>query len=187
MHGLSHPRVDKHLGVPVGTASYYFRTRQALLEAVADRMNDLDLQDISMMSELAEAGEAAYSGTRGLARLVMLAGTEPWFTRTRARYELMLSARGNQGLTERMLAYGVRFYGLARDIVAQWHPPGSTAGAGLVDEQAMVILTFVNGVMMSFVHGYPVVADADHLDRLLQGVLNGVVASRGADGSTTSR
>jgi AcrR family transcriptional regulator len=184
-HGLSHPRVDRRMGLPVGTASYYFRTRQALLEAAADRMNDLDLQDLSMMGEIDGESDAGYAGTRGLARLVMLSGTEPWLTRSRARYELTLVARGNEALAERMLGYGIRFYGLARDIVAQWHPTGSPPDEALIDEQATVVLTYVNGVMMSFVHGYPVVTDEDHLDRLIQGVLHGVAASRGGHRGST--
>ncbi|WP_084222976.1 TetR/AcrR family transcriptional regulator [Mycolicibacterium holsaticum] len=41
--GLSHPRVDRQAGVPDGSASYYFRTRAALIHAVAERVAELDL------------------------------------------------------------------------------------------------------------------------------------------------
>ena len=41
--GLSHLKVDAHAGVPDGTTSFYFRTRSALLLAVAERMAELDL------------------------------------------------------------------------------------------------------------------------------------------------
>ncbi len=41
--GLSHLKVDGRAGVPDGTTSFYFRTRSALLHAVAERMVELDL------------------------------------------------------------------------------------------------------------------------------------------------
>jgi hypothetical protein len=35
-------------------------------------------------------------------------------------------------------------------------------------------MIFVNGVMMSFVSGTPVIRDAEHLDHLIQAVLAGI-------------
>ena len=42
--GLTHRQVDSRAGVPAGTTSNYFRTRQALLEATAQRTVDLHWQ-----------------------------------------------------------------------------------------------------------------------------------------------
>jgi low affinity Fe/Cu permease len=42
-----------------------------------------------------------------------------------------------------------------------------------------MVLTFINGVMMSFVQGYPVVTDAAHLDRRIQEMLRSITADRG--------
>ena len=160
--------------MPAGTASYYFRTRKALLKATAERVSELDEADLSMMTELAQGGDAQYSGTKGLAQLVILSGTEPWLTRTRARYELMLAARREPELTASMLQFGAKFYGLARDVIGQWH--GAQVDSTLIDEQALTVLTYVNGVMMTFVHGIPVVTDAEHLDRRIQAILRSIAA-----------
>src|SRR3979409_2718768 len=44
--GLTHRQVDGRAGVPAGTTSNYFRTRQALLEATAARTVDLHWQRV---------------------------------------------------------------------------------------------------------------------------------------------
>ena len=38
MRGLTHRAVDRAAGLPEGSASYYFRTRQALLKATVERL-----------------------------------------------------------------------------------------------------------------------------------------------------
>ncbi|WP_369033930.1 TetR/AcrR family transcriptional regulator [Streptomyces adonidis] len=50
--GLTHRAVDTAAGLPSGTTSAYFRTRQALLTALVRRLVDLD------QAELRELGEA---------------------------------------------------------------------------------------------------------------------------------
>lgn len=43
MKGLTHRAVDEAAGVPSGTTSNYFRTRAALVDAVAERLEQRDL------------------------------------------------------------------------------------------------------------------------------------------------
>ena len=47
--GLTHRQVDSRAGVPAGTTSNYFRTRQALLEATASRTVDLHWQRVEAL------------------------------------------------------------------------------------------------------------------------------------------
>ena len=54
--GLTHRQVDSRAGVPAGTTSNYFRTRQALLEATAQRTVDLHWQRVEMTA----IGESAH-------------------------------------------------------------------------------------------------------------------------------
>lgn len=164
--GLSHPRIDRAGQFPAGTTSYYFRTRTALLRAIAARIAELDEADLSMMAELAHDDSAGYSGTLGLARLVMLSGTEPYLTRTRARFEIVLSAKHDPELDLTMQQYGMRFYGLAREVIGQWYGDPAMP-ASTIDERAITVLTFISGVMTGFVNGYRVIEDADHLNRLI--------------------
>jgi hypothetical protein len=70
------------------------------------------------------------------------------------------------------------FYALAREVVAQWHPADSAPDPALVEDQAIATLTFINGVMMTFVAGRPAVDSAEHLDRLIQSVIAGVAHVR---------
>lgn len=46
MRGLTHRAVDRAAGLPEGSTSYYFRTRQALLQAVVERLAELTVADI---------------------------------------------------------------------------------------------------------------------------------------------
>ncbi|MGB3352053.1 MAG: TetR family transcriptional regulator [Mycobacterium sp.] len=172
-HGLSHPRVDEHAGVPAGTTSFYFRTRKALMHAIAERMAELDAADLSVLSELAKDTTTAYAGTAGLARLVMMSSTEPYLTRSRARYELVLQLSREPELAEAFVQFAAGFYSLAREVITQWYGPDTEPDPRVVEEQAVVLLTFINGVMMSFVIGAPVVSDAEQLDRWIQTILGG--------------
>nr|WP_264055881.1 TetR family transcriptional regulator [Mycobacterium nebraskense] len=179
VHGVSHPRVDDHAGVPAGTASFYFRTRKALLHAVAARLAELDVADFSRMAELADDPVAQFTGTAGLARIVMYVNSEPWLTRAKARYELALLAGRDPELATTLDESTERLYTLARDVVTQWHPAESAPDPAVVEDQAIATLAFINGIMMTFVAGQPAVDSAEHLDRLIQGIIAGVATVRG--------
>lgn len=168
--GLSHPRVDRGAGVPPGTTSYYFRTRKALLLGIAERLTALDLADLSMMSELARDDTACYSGTLGLARLVILSGTEPYLTRSRARTELALMAGRDPDVAQAMRKFGIQFTGLIREVVGQWHG-GRDVPRETVDQQTTAVLLLVSGAMTSYTHGYALVDDAEQLDAMIRRVL----------------
>ena len=168
--GLTHPRVDKHAGLPPGTTSYYFRTRKALLQGVAARITELDLGDLSMTDQASERFTPHYSGTLGLARLVLLASTEPYLTRTRARFELILHAHNDPELTTTMAAYGAQFYSLARQVITRWYDDPSVPTSH-IEERAAVLLTFISGIMTTFITGTPVIADAGRLDALITELL----------------
>ena len=164
--------------MPAGTTSFYFRTRKALLHALATRLNELDVADLSLMTELAGDGLTEFTGTAGLARIVMYAATEPWFTRAKARYELLLLASRDAELAATLNESADGLYGLARDVVARWHHAGSDPDPALIEDQATATLTFINGVMMTFVSGRSAVEGPEHLDRLIQGVIAGVAQVR---------
>lgn len=140
------------------------------MHAIAGRITELDLADLSMMTEVADDDSAGYTGTLGLARLVILSGTEPYLTRTRARFEVILSARTDPEMADVMVAYGVRFYAMARDVIARWYD-GHPDAVRLVDERSVMVMTFISGVMTSYVHGQPIVTEADQLDAMIRHIL----------------
>ncbi|KWX25656.1 hypothetical protein AFM11_03150 [Mycolicibacterium wolinskyi] len=168
--GLTHPRLDRHAGLPAGTTSYYFRTRKALLHGVAERITELDLADLSMLDEHSDRFDPHYGGTLGLARLVLLAGMEPYLTRTRARFELILYSHQDDELAATLRSYSVQFYGLAREVIARWYDDPTVLPVE-IEERAVVVLTFISGVLTSLVHGNPVTNDASHLDQLIRQLL----------------
>jgi AcrR family transcriptional regulator len=55
VHGLTHRAVERRAGLPDGTASNYFRSREALLVATAERVGQLHRADM-------DAAAAAWSG-----------------------------------------------------------------------------------------------------------------------------
>jgi DNA-binding transcriptional regulator YbjK len=87
MRGLTHRAVDRAAGLPVGSTSYYARTRAALLELAITRMVELD----SVELDTAELEPPAGGMAEFLAATVHLAITEGR-TRMLARYEFALEA-----------------------------------------------------------------------------------------------
>src|SRR5512133_616737 len=55
MRGLTHRAVDRTAGLPEGSASYYFRTRQALLQATVERLAELTSADILASAALMDS------------------------------------------------------------------------------------------------------------------------------------
>ncbi len=171
--GLSHEKVDQHAGLPRGTTSFYFRTRRALLHGIAARLTDLDIADLSRMTELSDDMADGFTGTAGLARLVMASNAEPYLTRSRARYELALQMSREPELAQTLMQFAAKFYALAESVIRDWHASDPAPDPRLVEEQAVMVLTMINGVILSFVHGAPVVSEAAQLERWIQAMLEG--------------
>ncbi|CAJ1509173.1 TetR/AcrR family transcriptional regulator [[Mycobacterium] holstebronense] len=179
--GLSHPKVDRRARMPAGTTSFYFRTRKALMHATASRVTELDLADLSAMSELADDGDGRASGTMGLATMVVLAGAAPWVTRTRARYELAMEAGRDPELAEIIRQSTTQFHELVRRAVSQWQTHDSEPDPAMLDEQTYAVLRFVNGVMVESCQGHDVDRSAEQVDRLIRAIIAGVREQHAAD------
>lgn len=179
--GLSHPKVDKHAGVPPGTTSVYFRTRKALLQGIAARMTELDIAELSKMLEITRDPASEFAGTAGMAKIVLLSMKEPQLTRVKARYELALQASRDAELRATLRESTDLMNELARSIVMHWHAAeGACPDSALVEEQTTAMLTYIDGVLMSCVVGLPPVYGEEHLNRLLQGLLTGIAQTHRA-------
>lgn len=163
--------------MPPGSTSFYYRTRKALLQGVAARLTELDVADLSTMVELAGDTSGPFSGTAGLAKMVLISATEPWLTRSKARYELMLQASRDPDLGVTLQQSTALFHQLAREVVAHWHPAGAEPDPALIEQQAAATLAFVNGVMMGLVTGGPAIDHEEQLDQLLQALLAAIAAN----------
>ena len=92
--GLTHRAVDRRAGLPQGSTSNYFKTREALLTAALHRLVELEQPSVRAMEALVPDGPyAPPEAARLVADLV-----RGWLTPERsglalARYELFLEAR----------------------------------------------------------------------------------------------
>ncbi|WP_431876458.1 TetR/AcrR family transcriptional regulator [Micromonospora marina] len=146
MRALTHRAVDAAAGVPPGTTSAYLRTRQALIEAVVQRLADLDRADLADHDlPTAPTGPAPALGPDGLDHLA--AGVadvlDRWLTagrdRTLARYACLLEATHRPELRP-ILHHGSVLRVQARELL-------SRAGAADPHRQGDQFVAFVDGLL----------------------------------------
>ncbi|MGY1947915.1 TetR/AcrR family transcriptional regulator [Nocardia asiatica] len=84
LRALTHRALDTELGLPAGSASYYFRTKRALIEAVVDRITARSRDDFAV----AEFGPTDGAETEAIARSIAV-----WLDRLLAERRAHLIAR----------------------------------------------------------------------------------------------
>ncbi len=177
--GLSHLKVDRKAGVPDGTTSFYFRTRSALLRAVAERLAELDLASLQSVADTAD-GRGANSSPRSpshLSQVVIQAGSEPQLSRTKARYELTMQATRDPSLAAILQQATDGFTKLHREILVQLMPHGAELESAVVEDLSNVTLTFINGLLLRVAHGDRVIDSAEQLDGILSAIASGILRS----------
>ena len=93
--GLTHRHVDSRAGLPAGTTSNYFRTRQALLEATAARTVDLHWQRVEALQSA--IGTLTRDGLKTL--LIRMLDPDGQYRRwTLARFELFMESTRREEL-----------------------------------------------------------------------------------------
>lgn len=175
LKGLSHLKVDRRSGLADGTTSVYYRTRAALLEAIARRVVELDLSALRAAVETASDPDATAPSL--LAQAVARAGTEPHLTRAKARFELNLEATRNNDLA-RVLAPGqLEFVRLHQQVVAQLLASSSIGDAAIIQEVSIVTRTFLGGLLMRYVYGDLTITDPHDIDNKLAAIAQGIIAA----------
>lgn len=147
MRGLTHRAVDARAGVPTGTTSAYLRTRRALVEAVVQRVVDLNRTDFEARRLPVDPPTGALPPltpddldqlATGIAVLL-----DTWLTtgrhRVLARYACQLEATHHHELRQ-ILAHGTPMREQARDLLAR-------AGAANPHRQGDQFLAFVDGLL----------------------------------------
>jgi DNA-binding transcriptional regulator YbjK len=152
MRGLTHRAVDRAAGLPEGSASYYFRTRQALLQATVARLAELTSTD--MLNSAAILGSTA-SPARPGRDLDDLAGVaaalvENWLTTGRerqlARYELSLEATRRPELRQTLMITGAAIRAVVADLFA-------AAGVPEPHQRAADFAAFIDGLLFDQIAG----------------------------------
>ncbi|NKZ02364.1 TetR/AcrR family transcriptional regulator [Actinomadura latina] len=146
MRGLTHRAVDKAAGLPEGSCSYYFRTRQALLQAAVERLEQVDTAELTARPALSGAAAPGREGAaEAAARLV-----EHWTTAGRermlARYELALEATRRPELRAVLVKAGARSRELAAATL-------TAIGARDPARQAPLLVAYLDGLIFDHLAG----------------------------------
>lgn len=174
--GLSHLKVDRKADVPDGTCSFYFRTRSTLLRAVAERLVELDLDDLQSVADDTDGRGNNPSPSR-LSQVVIRSGSEPQLSRTKARYELTMQAARDPALAAILQQATDEFTKLHREILVQLMPHGAELEPAVVEDLSNVTLTFINGLLQRAAHGDRIVDDPEQLDGILSAIAAGILHS----------
>ncbi len=140
MRNLTHRAVDRAAGLPEGSTSYYFRTRQALLQATVERLADLDMAEIPALPQLDL--DAMARAAAGLVQGWLTSGRE----RQLARFELALEATRRPALREALVASGARIRAMVADLFA-------AAGVSEPGRRAGDFVAFLDGLLFDQIAG----------------------------------
>ena len=175
--GLSHLKVDRKADVPEGTTSFNFRTRSALLRAVAERLAELDLASLQAVADSAD-GLALNPSPSRLAQVVIQAGTEPQLSRTKARYELTMQAARDPAIAAILQQATDGFTKLHGEILVHLMPRGGELESAVREDLSNITLTFINGLLLRFAHGDRIVDTPEQVDAILSAIAAGILKSR---------
>ncbi|WP_017583455.1 TetR/AcrR family transcriptional regulator [Nocardiopsis valliformis] len=92
LHALTHGKVDAAAGLPKGSASNHFRTRDALVRGVVERLEELDRQDWARLYDVTVAS-ADHLVDAVIGFVTAMTTTDR--IRTVARYTLAMEAAHN--------------------------------------------------------------------------------------------
>ncbi|GLZ80616.1 hypothetical protein Afil01_54230 [Actinorhabdospora filicis] len=152
--GLTHRAVDERAGLPQGSASYHFRTREALLKAALDRLAERTQADLAVTG----GGDLATDLHTVLTRWL---STER--NRHLARYELTLESARRPELREILVAQHLGFVAVLTAMLAE-------AGVPEAERRAALLVEWIDGVLFTRLVGGQTVAPADTAD-MIAGVL----------------
>ena len=146
MRGLTHRAVDRAAGLPEGSASYYFRTRQALLQATVERLAELDSAEMLPSTGLpVQSGHELDAFALAAASII-----DNWLTAGRerqlARYELALEATRRPELRDALIASGAAIRAMVASRFA-------AAGIRQPDQRAADFVAFLDGLVFDQLAG----------------------------------
>jgi AcrR family transcriptional regulator len=162
MRGLTHRAVDKTAGLPEGSCSYYFRTRHALLHAAIDRLEQVDIAELTTLPALSGmhapgpeganapshegVTEADLDGVAEAAARLVGHWTTAGRQRMLARYELALEATRRPELRTVFVRAGTRSRELAEAML-------TAIGAPDPARQAPLLVAYLDGLIFDHLAG----------------------------------
>ncbi|MFE9559855.1 TetR/AcrR family transcriptional regulator [Streptomyces sp. NPDC006487] len=145
LRGLTHRAVDGAAGLPAGSTSYYFRTREALIGACYARLAELDLGDFDEGAAPSHSPSSLSSPMdRDAVAAALAALLYRWLTSGRsrqlARFELSLEAARNPELATELHRAGQGSRDRAAGILA-------ALGAARPGESAELLVAWADGLL----------------------------------------
>jgi DNA-binding transcriptional regulator YbjK len=134
--GLTHRAVDAQADQPPGTTSRYFRTRDALMGGVVERVSALHFADLGRAPKGRLDGSALAGHLAGMVHDAVTTNR----TRHLAVFELFLESTRRPALHDQMVATRTAQIQLMRDIHA-------AAGIDLGSEGASMLVTAITGLV----------------------------------------
>ena len=142
LRGLTHRAVDRRAGLPEGTCSAYFRTRQALQVAVTQYVAAAMAADVdALAAELVEC-----TGDEARAVALTLALFERWLDEREplvAKLELSLEAPRNPAVAEALAASRTRLVGVVDGLLS---PRGDGSDG---DARAEALVASFDGLLIA--------------------------------------
>ncbi|MDI6943965.1 TetR family transcriptional regulator C-terminal domain-containing protein [Microbacterium barkeri] len=125
MRSFTHRRVDRRAGLPEGSTSNYFRTREALLAGVVD---GIVASELDTAEPLPGDPDAFVDALAGMVEFI----TGPRRTHTIARHALFLEASHDPELSAKLSSSRERYVAVVSDAVARLGAPDPDASAAAV-------------------------------------------------------
>jgi DNA-binding transcriptional regulator YbjK len=138
--GLTHRAVDREAGLPEGSSSAYFRTREALIGALGDFVADRLAVDVQALgSRLASCPGDHERAVSEVSRLFSRWLDQPDLLA--ARLELSVAATRDPSLAERFALWRADLVGMVREVLAR---SGKDEGAS-----AETLVAALDGVLLA--------------------------------------
>lgn len=138
IRALTHARVDERAGLPKGSTSNWFRTRDALVAGAVTWLAELERAELAG-AEMPPIDSPEHL-TEALTRLIAVQ-TGPLAPRTRARYALFLEGAGDIELLAPLLEQRRIFVEWTAGLLAH-------AGARSPDEAARTLMAAAEGIIL---------------------------------------
>ncbi|GAB3732227.1 TetR/AcrR family transcriptional regulator [Nocardiopsis oceani] len=184
-HGLTHRSVEARAEVPPGTATNYFRTREALLVAAAERVLELHFADMAAATE-------GMAGPTGVDELIDMITESLWGAATvlRGRYlaifELRLAARRFPALAEvlaRLEGTAVADTAVLHEVLGTPVSEVAASEVAVLEEAVSNLVTLYGGALFTLVTGPEGAFDKEGVRGLVATMVHGALAegAAGAD------
>lgn len=171
-HGLTHRAVERVAGLPAGTAVNYFRSREDLLVATAERVVSLHLADMGRIDREVDVGSAPDPLTELLAASLMDAATASR-ERYQAIFELQLEARRRPALAAAL----ARLTSVAVAFTTDEH---AALDLSVPPEAIGTLMTLYGGALFVLVTG-PGGVQADAVRQIAQAIVHGALDAHPGD------